>query len=154
MKHVSSIKALSTNLQWNTKHQSPIYLFRTETLIAIYCHLLHITLSINQDNQWGNGRGAVGRVVASNSRGPMFQSSHQQHCIFNSYRQMYWKEENKEKEGGNERIFLKKTVGFIASILAWAPSVCSEKIAKCLLKLPKNDFTWKMIDFDTFTKIA
>ena len=28
------------------------------------------------------------------------------------------------------------------------------KIAKCLQKLPKNDLTRKMIDFDTFTKIA
>ena len=28
------------------------------------------------------------------------------------------------------------------------------KIAKCLLKLPKNDFTRKMNYFDTFTKIA
>ena len=29
-----------------------------------------------------------------------------------------------------------------------------KKIAKCLLKLPKNDLTRKMKDFDTFTKIA
>ena len=29
-----------------------------------------------------------------------------------------------------------------------------KKIAKSLQKLPKNDFTRKMIDFDTFTKIA
>ena len=29
-----------------------------------------------------------------------------------------------------------------------------KKIAKCLQKLPKNDFTRKMIDFDTFTKNA
>ena len=29
-----------------------------------------------------------------------------------------------------------------------------KKIAKCLKKLPKNDFTTKMIDFDTPTKIA
>ena len=29
-----------------------------------------------------------------------------------------------------------------------------KKIAKCLLKLPKNDFTRKMIDFETFTIIA
>ena len=28
------------------------------------------------------------------------------------------------------------------------------KIAKCLWMLPNNDFTRKMIDFDTFTKIA
>ena len=28
-----------------------------------------------------------------------------------------------------------------------------KKIAKCLQKLPKNDFARKMIPFDTFTKI-
>ena len=28
------------------------------------------------------------------------------------------------------------------------------KISKCLQKLPKNDFTRKMIDFDTLTNIA
>jgi len=28
------------------------------------------------------------------------------------------------------------------------------KIAKCLQKLPKNDFTRKMNDFEAFTKIA
>ena len=34
------------------------------------------------------------------------------------------------------------------------PQCDQKKFAKCLLKLPKNDFTRKMIDFDTFTKIA
>ena len=29
-----------------------------------------------------------------------------------------------------------------------------KKIAQCLLKLPKNDFTRKIIDLDTYTKIA
>ena len=33
-------------------------------------------------------------------------------------------------------------------------SVTRKKIAKCLEKLPKNDFTRKMIDFDTLSKIA
>ena len=34
-------------------------------------------------------------------------------------------------------------------------SQCDQrKIAKCLLKLPKNDFTRKMIGFNTFTKIG
>ena len=33
-------------------------------------------------------------------------------------------------------------------------SVWPEKNAKCLLKLPQIDFTRKMIDFETFTKIA
>ena len=154
MKHVSSIKALSTNLQWNTKHQSPIYLFRTETLIAIYCHLLHITLSINQDNQWGNGRGAVGRVVASNSRGPMFQSSHQQHCIFNSYRQMYWKEENKEKEGGNERFFFEKNSGFYSINPCMGPFSVFRKNRQMSIKVAQKWFHLKNLDYDSFIKIA
>ena len=34
----------------------------------------------------------------------------------------------------------------------WA--VWLEKNAKCLEKLPKNDFTRKITDFDSFTKIA
>ena len=35
------------------------------------------------------------------------------------------------------------------------PVQCDQKkIAKCLKKLPKNDFTRKMKDFDNFTKIA
>ena len=33
-------------------------------------------------------------------------------------------------------------------------AVWPEKIAKCLYNLSKNDFTRKMIDFNTFTKIA
>ena len=40
-------------------------------------------------------------------------------------------------------------------VLKVCRSQCDQiKIAKCLLKLPKNDLTRKMIDFDTFTKIA
>ena len=36
-----------------------------------------------------------------------------------------------------------------------SPVQCDQKkIAKCLLKLPKHDFSRKMIDFDTFTKIT
>ena len=33
-------------------------------------------------------------------------------------------------------------------------TVRPEKNRKCLLKLPKNDITRKIMDFDTFTKIA
>ena len=40
----------------------------------------------------------------------------------------------------------------LGSVDMWP--VWPEKIAKCLQKLPKNDFTRKMIDFDPFTKIA
>ena len=36
-----------------------------------------------------------------------------------------------------------------------APNQCDQKkFAKCLIKLPKNDFTRKMTDFDNFIKIA
>ena len=40
-------------------------------------------------------------------------------------------------------------------VVAAAHNQCDQKkINKCLQKLPQNDFTRKMIDFDTFTKIA
>ena len=55
----------------------------------------------------GLWRRSVGKAVASNSRGPRFESHHQQKCILNVYCQLYWKEENKEKEAGNGP-FLKK----------------------------------------------
>ena len=37
----------------------------------------------------GSGGGSVGRVVASNSRGPRFESSHRQKFILNIYCQLY-----------------------------------------------------------------
>ena len=49
----------------------------------------------------GSGCGTVGRVVASGSRGLRFESSHRQKFILNNvYCQLYWKDENKEKEAG------------------------------------------------------
>ena len=45
----------------------------------------------------GSGCDSVGRAVASNSRGPRFESSQWQHFILNIYCQLYWKDENKEK---------------------------------------------------------
>ena len=54
-----------------------------------------------------SGCDSVGRAVASDSRGAWFKSSHQQKFILNIYCQLYWKDENKEKEAGNGP-FLKK----------------------------------------------
>ena len=48
-----------------------------------------------------SGCGSVGRAVTSNSRGPQFESSHWQKIILNIDCQLYWKDENKEKEAGN-----------------------------------------------------
>ena len=31
---------------------------------------------------WGSGCGSVGRAVASDTRGPQFESSHRQKCIY------------------------------------------------------------------------
>ena len=55
----------------------------------------------------GSGGGSVGRAVASDSRGPRFESSHRQKFILNIYCQLYWKDENKEKEAGNGPFFKK-----------------------------------------------
>ena len=49
----------------------------------------------------GSGCGSVGRAVASDSRGPRFKFGHQQNFIWNIYCQLFWKDENKEKEAGN-----------------------------------------------------
>ena len=50
----------------------------------------------------GQWCGAVGRAVASNSRGPRFESSHRQ-ILLNIYLLLTVsrKDENKEKEAGN-----------------------------------------------------
>ena len=44
----------------------------------------------------GSGCDSVGRAVASDSRGPRFESSH---------KQLYWKDENKEKEAEDGHYF-------------------------------------------------
>ena len=62
---------------------------------------------------FGSGCGSVGRAVASDTRGPQFESSHQQKFIYKwnicLLSTVYWKDENKEKEAGNGP-FLKKSV--------------------------------------------
>ena len=56
-----------------------------------------------------SGCGVVGRGVASDTRGPGFESSHQQ-LLLNIYLLLTVcrKDENKEKEAGNGPFFLKK----------------------------------------------
>ena len=50
----------------------------------------------------GSGCGSVGRAVSSNTRGLQFVSSHRAKFILNIvYCQLYWKDENKEKEARN-----------------------------------------------------
>ena len=56
-------------------------------------------------NSTGSGGGSVGRAVASDSRGPRFESSLRQKSIFNICSQLYWKDENKEKEARNGPFF-------------------------------------------------
>ena len=51
----------------------------------------------------GSGCGSVGRVVASDTRGPRFESSH---FILNILScQLYSKDENQEKKAGNGQFF-------------------------------------------------
>ena len=50
----------------------------------------------------GSGCRWVGRLVASNTWGPRFESNHRQNLNWTLvYCQLYWKDENKEKEAGN-----------------------------------------------------
>ena len=61
--------------------------------------------------QLGSGCGSVGGEVASNTKGPRFESSHWQKfiyllniCLLST---VYWKDENKEKRGWEWPIFKK-----------------------------------------------
>ena len=56
----------------------------------------------------GSGRGAVGRAVASNTRGPGFESSHRQ-LLLDIYLLLTvcGKDEDIEKEAENDRFFKK-----------------------------------------------
>ena len=55
----------------------------------------------------GSGCGLVGWAIASDSRGPRLESSHRPKIILDIYCELYWKDENKEKEAG--KAHLKKT---------------------------------------------
>ena len=65
---------------------------------------------VNYKLKMGSGCGAVGRAVASDTRGPGFESNHR-HILLNIYLLLTVcrKDENKEKEAGNGP-FLKKTI--------------------------------------------
>ena len=58
----------------------------------------------------GSGCGSVGRAVASDTRGPRFESSHRQKFILNIclLSTVYSKDENKEKDAGDGPLFKKK----------------------------------------------
>ena len=56
----------------------------------------------NYKYRTGGGCGSVGRAVTSDSRGPWFESNHWQKIILKIYCQLYWKDENREKEARND----------------------------------------------------
>ena len=69
---------------------------------------MELSVKIVQIVQMGSGCGAVGRAVASDTRGPGFESSHRQ-LLLNIYLLLpvCRKDENKEKEAGNGPFFKK-----------------------------------------------
>ena len=71
----------------------------------------------------GSGCDAVGRAVASNTRGPRFESSHQQ-LLLNIYLLLTVcrKDENKEKEAGNIPFYKKNCHGKKICAGATSPS--------------------------------
>ena len=69
---------------------------------------MELSVKIVQIVQMGSGCGAVGRAVASDTRGPGFESSHRQ-LLLNIYLLLTVcrKDENKGKEAGNGHFFKK-----------------------------------------------
>ena len=59
-----------------------------------HCFFLKIRLYsflsyFNNTKTWGSGCGSVGKAVASNTRGPLFESSHRQNFISNVFSQLH-----------------------------------------------------------------
>ena len=87
----------------------------------------------------------VGRAVASNSRGPRFKSSHWQNLYWTFYCQLYWKDENKEKEAGKGPFFKKSlhggrtTLKFVHDIgfLLWVKNYQQWSLAELIFILQK-----------------
>ena len=89
----------------------------------------------------GSGCGSVGRAFASNSRGPRFEPSHWKKLYWTIQCQLYWKDENKEKEAENGP-FKKKHFGIKSRFTKieklkndWAGdstgSKCKERLQLC-----------------------
>ena len=85
-----------------------------QTIIELFCSLLSTLLRFSCScgkaitvikKHSSSGFGSVGRVVASNSRRPQFESSHRQNLIKMFYGR---KDENKEKKSGLAHFCLKK----------------------------------------------
>ena len=64
------------------------------------------TINAKSFDNLGSDCGSVGRAVASDTRGPLFESSHQQNFIMNLQCANCWKDENKEKRGRGMAHFL------------------------------------------------
>ena len=92
------------------------YFFIAIVLISV-TNLPYLSIEIEWYNMMkilGCGCNSVGKAVASNSRGPQFESSHQKTFILNIYCQLYWKDENKVKEVGHGPFF--KKINCISSL--------------------------------------
>ena len=90
------------------------------------------------------GCGSVGKVVASNCRGPRFKSYHQQKFILNIYCQLYWKDENKVKETGNGPFFESKH-SKTRHVISSAPEEKKSVIAALFLDCHQCDLIWQFI---------
>ena len=88
------------------------YIWLSQNVEQTFAQINHFKLSLV-----GSGCGSVGRVVASDTKGPRFKSSHRQQFIYTLniclLSTVYWKDENKEKRGRVWPIFFKKKFGFI-----------------------------------------
>ena len=66
----------------------------------------------------GSGWGSVGRTVASDAKGPQFESRQQQKFSMKTFSVNCWKDENKDIEAGNGP-FLQKKWARMCSALSW-----------------------------------
>ena len=83
------------------------------------CFVDTLSRQFRQILQFGSGCGSVGRAVASDTRGMWLISRHQQNLFVASINcQLFWVDQNKEKEAGNQNVqkLKKVAIKFIRTV--------------------------------------
>ena len=106
------MRALIGGIFWTANQNAFQQAYLKPTLKFLIWSTPAVHLHFYKELHWGSGCGSVGRAVASDTRGPRFESSHRQKfnyllniCLLST---VYWKDENKEKRGREWPILKKK----------------------------------------------
>ena len=124
-----------------------------EKLVLVHCLIFSALGYLAKNVRYlGSGCGSVGRVDATNTRGPRFESSHRQKfiyllniCLLST---VYWKEENKEKRGLEWPIFKKCKIPCGHNEIHWKSFKYASKYFRAVFYGPSLSW-WKWLKWQS-----